>query len=99
MDEQLKQRMTVAKVMMDNYTPPDVSTWVEALEGCAELYQHAANHLKEDPPDYGEAAHIIAVAVKAASTVHNQAMMSFALSGQAGDQMLDSVYHSFSEDE
>ena len=91
MDEQLMQRMDVAKMMMDNYTPPDVSTWIKVIEGCAELYQHAANHLKEDPPNYGEAAHIIAVAVRASSSVHSQAMMSFAMSGQATEEMMEKI--------
>jgi hypothetical protein len=91
--------MLLGAIAQETYAanPPKIEEMQRALEGCAELYRHAAERLGEDPPNYKEAARIILIAVDAASKIQHECVLAYAMSGQAGDDFLNNVRSAFQE--
>lgn len=96
--DDLASRMTIAKMVSDRWeqNPPDTSEWVRALEGCAELFQHAANHIRHDR--YREAARVIATACDTGEEVHQQTVMAYVMSGEATEDFLATVREQLGEE-
>lgn len=92
-------RSIVGKTMRDGYeaNPPDVSEWVRALDGCAELYQHASGHLSADPPRFGEAVRCLRAALSMGSEVNGQATLAYVLSGEATDDFMGQLREQFTD--
>lgn len=97
--EDLVNRMVVGKMMREQWEadPPDPAEWARALEGCAELYRHAAAHLQADPPRYAEAVRCVALALDTGNEIRGQATLAYAMSGQAFNDFMDNVRSSFGE--
>lgn len=98
--DDLHRRLVVGQMVREQWEadPPDPEEWVRALEGCAELYQHAARHLFADPPRYLEAVRCLGLAVDAGVEVRGQAIIAYAMSGQAVDDLMGMVRDSFGEE-
>lgn len=92
-DDDLHRRQIVGQLMREHWEadPPDPTDWARALEGCAQLYSHAANHLRADPPRYAEAVRCIAIALDTGYEIRGQATIAYAMSGQAVDDFMRRV--------
>ena len=92
--DDLSRRMLVGKMMRDSWEadPPDPKEWIDALRGCADLYEIAAKHLEGE--NYAEAARCVAVAVKLGADVHPQIALAYAMSGQAVDDFMNNMRES-----
>jgi len=68
--------------------PAELAEWQRALQGCAALYEQAADYLRAEPPQLFEAARCIRVAARAGAKLQPQVAMAYALSEQAVDDLL-----------
>lgn len=91
MDDDLSKRALVGKMMTDAFEaePPDTEEWARALEGCAELYRRAAQHLRTDPVSFQEAFRCVMPAVETGADIAQQVRLAYVLSGEATDDFMD----------